>query len=276
MNKIGIFGDSFAEHYSLALTAIDKDRPLNDEDRKAIRKEFPTWYSTLPYDVTSYAKGGADIHYCLKTFLQHQHKYDKIIIVPTAIGRYSLMFNEKTFHCSNDDTANSFANEFEANPMMNKMFIAIRNMRKHVFPFVDNRDVLFYELCIAHMIKVRPDVKIIFAFSPPITNNHILTANPCPGLEVIMKHEDRKLYPGIPDLQSVAKWDARMSHLTTETHLILKDLITKLLNTNDTYLRIDMIDFNNIIPDSKRYRVDMHDTIDDWIAYNNIGIDNDR
>ena len=245
MNKIGIFGDSFAEHYSLALTAIDKDRPLNDEDRKAIRKEFPTWYSTLPYDVTSYAKGGADIHYCLKTFLQHQHKYDKIIIVPTAIGRYSLMFNEKTFHCSNDDTANSFANEFEANPMMNKMFIAIRNMRKHVFPFVDNRDVLFYELCIAHMIKVRPD-------------------------------EDRKLYPGIPDLQSVAKWDARMSHLTTETHLILKDLITKLLNTNDTYLRIDMIDFNNIIPDSKRYRVDMHDTIDDWIAYNNIGIDNDR
>jgi len=278
MKTLGIFGDSYAEHFSRAVTNRNvwpADLTVDD-----IRKEYPCWGSLLPFNTTTHAAGGADVQHCLTTFLEHQQKYDKIIVVITHVGRHTFNVNNQQFKITNAASAEQFMREWKNDPMMHKLLGAIRDNMTHVYPFTNERDILFWELCVAHIRQVRPDAKFILAFNPgdQLTNTIKLNLNsPMTGLHDIYRLENALIY-GNKDIEPFAKWDARMGHLTTESHLILRDLILKQLDTDDQWLNFDIKEFKDINPDINRYRVDSFNTVDEWIKYNNIntGIDDGK
>jgi len=278
MKTLGIFGDSYAEHFNRAVSGKGPVANLFIED---IRKEYPCWGSLLPFNTTTHAAGGADVQHCLTTFLEHQQKYDKIIVVITHVGRHTLNVNNQQFKITNVASVKQFMREWKNDTMMHKLFGAIRDNMTHVYPFTNERDILFWELCIAHIRQVRPDAKFILAFNPDdqLTNTIKLNLNsPISCLHDIYELENTLIYGNKGLTSDNEKWDARMGHLTTESHLILRDLILKQLDTNDQWLNFDIKEFKDINPDINRYRVDSFNTVDKWIKYNNIntGIDDGR
>ena len=78
--KIGIFGDSFAYW------------KLNDT---------PTWTEILneQYEVTNYGAHGSNLYWSIGNFLQHKHKFDKIIFIATLPGRLLIDPDPNTSPC---------------------------------------------------------------------------------------------------------------------------------------------------------------------------------
>jgi len=86
MKTLGIFGDSWTDE------SFGHDSFGPAGDRWA-------WFHNIPdHEARSHGRGGANLYYTYKQFLEHHSKYDKIVVVLTQYERIpEAMFNLKGF-----------------------------------------------------------------------------------------------------------------------------------------------------------------------------------
>ena len=75
MTTLGIFGDSYCDE------SFGHPDFIPEGDRWA-------WFYNIPeYTATTHGRGGANLYYIYKQFLEHHNKYDKVVVVLTQYER---------------------------------------------------------------------------------------------------------------------------------------------------------------------------------------------
>ena len=302
MNNIGVFGDSFAHrHYPHIRASIDTGEKFHqDEGKEDFLREFPTFMEYIRDDnnsVKTHGFPGTDLLWSFVQFEKYHELYDTIIFILTSDGRITINYDWGEYHNNISDlskpltTSNiasckhakaTFANDSSAKGV--ELYHIYSGLEKwHELCATDGfleREWIIYNLVIDRIKQIRPDVKLIRAFSdvpefwvPPDdgpvkreTNYRRVIKGV--SLSDIMHIEDNIMNYTPP--AQVPYADARQCHLTSESHKILAGQIKKWLKTDELYLNIDLREFEGINPDVKKYFVSKHASVTNWLTYNNI------
>ena len=233
MNKIGVFGDSFAAS-GKAVTRWGKRIYINNSK---------SWMTLI--GAKSYGYGGTDVAYSFLEFEKHHSKYDQVIFVLTEPHRMTLEDGENNIvtYCGpgtpsllNAKIANKH-NLFELRDIWN----TLANMEPSLYinSSYRKRNCLHYNLVIERIKQIRPDVKFI----PASTTLY------APSLcDIVFLEEEIMKWKGIND-----KDDSRIAHLTEESHIILTRLIKEWLKTDEMFFDFDIKEFENIKPERNIY-----------------------
>ena len=252
MNKIGLFGDSFAE-----------------DNQALYLKQQPCWMHIIGAD--SYGVGGTDILNSFLKFKKHHSKYSQVVFVLTDPNRMTLYHNAVNDYTdmslktkgipnrwkllANEDTAND-------DPELIALHAALSAAQQALLTndsFI-KRGNLFYQLIVEKIKQIRPDVKFIEAFHTGIPTQRNRYLHDIFQLE-------NKIMNWITD--GMANDDARVGHFTIDTHIILGKLIKEWLATDKMFFDFNIKEFENIKPDIKKYRPSLWNNKLEWIQYYN-------
>lgn len=299
-SNIGVFGDSFAHRFDPRKRHNRHDLKTDPEYLERLLKAFPTWMEFIRNDktsVTSHALSGTDIIWSFIQFEKYQESYDKIIFILTSPGRISIRFDfGKYFNGVSDirrplssttgQRTKQLQDKFrdDMSEQGRELYNACCNLEKwHELCTMDGfleRECIAYNLVIERIKQLRPDVKFIRAFSdfpkfwlPPDgapdyihgTGRYVRMGT---SLHDILQAEDKIMEGYNPTDRYYGNDDMRQCHLTCESHKILAEQIKKWLKNNELFLDINLLEFEGINPDLKKYFVNKHKTFDDWLKYN--------
>ena len=232
---VAVFGDSFAAR-----------------SYKAGPGEDP-WFEILKnrygFNVTSYGKNGASNEYIFNQFHDNHPRYDYIIYITTASGRFSLPSH---IHIPDE-------NEYLRHNMPNIMEHHIRNSRsfsdksltKSLEVLGDYYAYLFDEQTASHISKaltlyaksIRPERSL---FLDIIQEDGV-------GLMDISKKELD--YAGI-DLEDMRKYsDTRNCHISQRNNEILADKIANWINTSEFELNPDHFEYDANLDRAKLFNL---------------------
>ena len=158
MNTLGIFGDSFA----------DPSHGHNNYPNDHVY----SWVHLLTdtYQVEWYSRGGSSLFYSYEKFLEHHHKYSKIVFVVTEPGRLSENLIKSTIgptemitipnwqvaeYCLNNKSRLIDPTEISRLKAMRDYYIHVDQHKS---------SLLFSELLVNKIREIRPDVLLINAF----------------------------------------------------------------------------------------------------------------
>lgn len=280
-NKIAVFGDSFAE------------TELYLHSFKEYFEECSTSWVKL-IGAQTYALGGSDIQWSFLQFEKNHNKYDQVIFVLTNPLRLSLgsdMLTDPNSSTANVRKHKKQMEHYKKSSSIKDLEIyhtldALKKINEVLIPTNQeyvNRQYLFYNLVIERIKQLRPDVKFIKAFPNhdqefPLLkdfeyykikeilnfyNRTVPVDNQC--LKEIQKIENDKM--SINQFKEYYYYDARIGHLTDESHKILATLINNWLKTDEMFFDFDIKEFYNINPDKNRYNTASHKTYNDWKEY---------
>jgi len=278
-NKIGVFGDSFAE-----------DTVFIHSFEEHFEECSTSWINLI--GAQTYALGGSDIQWSFLQFEKNHNKYDQVIFVLTNPLRLSLgsdILTVPNSSLSGEKKQKQAMENYKKSSSIKDLEIyhtwdALKKINEVLIPTNQeyvNRQYLFYNLVIERIKQLRPDVKFIKAFSnhdqefPIITdtmsskeikeilnlyNRTVPVDNKC--LKDIQEFENDKM-----SIVQDHYYDARIGHLTDESHKILAILINNWLKTDEMFFDFDIRQFRNINPDKNRYITASHKTYNDWKEY---------
>mgnify|MGYP000008666461 CR=1 FL=1 len=250
MNKIGIFGDSFAEPVGV----LPDD--LQVHLQVVTQKKTISWINEI--GASSHATGGTDIQYSLGEFEKYHSKYDQVICVLTDPHRLTLFDNDNNMvrYVGPGTSSLELAevadgnNQFELRDIWNGLKLAEPSI--FINTSYRNRSYKHFTLCIDRMKQLRPDVKLIPAFNPEWQGDRVLL-----GKQI---NEYTSLYHIMMLEEKIMNWnggrgptDNRIAHLTEDSHIVLTRLIKEWLTNDKMLLDIDIKEFENIKPDLKIY-----------------------
>ena len=158
MKTLGIFGDSFAD-------------PSHGHDGHPEDRQYG-WPSLLSdsYNVEIFARGGSSLYYSYKLFLEHHHKFSKIIFAVSEPGRLSENRIKSTAGEGEFVFVPSWqqANHWLENDIKHideteiDKLKAMRDFYLHVDYYESSR--LFSELLVSRIREIRPDVLLLNSF----------------------------------------------------------------------------------------------------------------
>lgn len=278
-NKIGVFGDSFAE-----------DTVFIHSFEEHFEEHSMSWIKLI--GAQTYALGGSDIQWSFLQFEKNHNKYDQVIFVLTNPLRLSLgsdiltvpnssLAGEKKLKQAMENYKKSSSIKdleiYHTWDVLNKITNVLMSINQEYV----NRQYLFYNLVIERIKQLRPDVKFIKAF-PNHDNEFPIITDPMSSKEIkeILNLYNRTVpvdNKSLKDIQvfendkmSIAQdyyYDARIGHLTDESHKILARLINNWLKTDEMFFDFDMKQFRNINPDKNRYTTNSYKSYEDWKEY---------
>jgi len=306
-DKIGVFGDSFADYEvfiqvfaekfkSPIVMLKNKQKMVEKSKRRGhdLQNYITSWIDLI--GAKSYGYGGTDIQYSFLKFEKNHSKYDQVIFVLTeplrlTLGEDILTIPNPNSNLSAERLEKEALEHYKKSASIKHLEMyhtwgALRKILEVLIPTNQeyvNRQHLFYNLVIERIKQLRPDVKFIKAFSnhdnefPIITdpmsskeiseilnlfNRTVPSSNKC--LKEIQLLEN--LMMGTNNNKNL-KYDARVGHLTEESHRILAPLIKKWLKTDEMFFDFDIKEFHNIKPDRNRYYTSFHKSYEDWKEY---------
>ena len=264
MNKIGIFGDSFAVP------------DVTSEWGNYIH--MVNWTKLL--GAQTYAYGGTDVAYSFLEFEKHHSKYDQVIFVLTNPGsRITLKYRHFLLNSTSQEFCHRAIERLKKSddydPELHHVYSSIIEWHKmQALDVFAERETLFCNLMVERIKQLRPDVKFIQAFAwnniAHIGDNKYIPSTSC---LVDITHYENKIFGWYDPTRegwwfcSDKKEDIRVGHITSESHIILAELIKKWLKTNEMFFDFDIKEFHNIKPDVKRYNTTFHKNYKDWLAY---------
>jgi hypothetical protein len=302
MSTIGIFGDSFAQNRS-ALSGIkytSQERQFFDQ---LVTPAMVTWTSLLP-DSTNHASGGTDLSWSFLQFLENHEKYDTIVFVITEPNRITLRTPHMNLTNEQPNTGPGPGTEISAvgpeqartkrlqfKNATNKhdlyagdAYEAIMNWQTHIQLRTPERDWLHYGALINELLRIRPDIKLIKAFSHPTTNpynvDNFAKENYYPYRHfdnipldseaeymyniVLAENSKQSFHERVEN--PVKWWDIRSGHISTESHVRLSKIITAWLQTDDTWLNFDVAEFKNNNLNADDYFIKIGTSLKHWQA----------
>lgn len=246
-NNIAIFGDSFGEPIPFGDTTQYPDYIENDQ---------PSWHKNI--GAVSYAVGGTDIQNAFVEFEKHHSKYKQIIFVLTVPNRITLF--------DNDNRILRYVGPEDYHHMVKKAntlgHFELRDMWKELSSLKvinaniswEQRNKLNYLMVVERIKQLRPDIKFIPAYLSDCGVSDMLLQIrhwDMPTLDTISRFE-----------QKIMNWqdcninnDARVAHLTEESHVILTTLISKWITNKEMFFKFDLQEFKNIDPDRSKYDI---------------------
>jgi hypothetical protein len=199
--KIGIFGDSFGDDYTMWPT------PYTDVG--------PSWVDYLRnqnIEIDNYSRGGSSLFYSYQNFISNYQKYDKIIFLVTTPGRITVQMEDE----QNRDWFNFSQVENELKHCFDVERKIKLNAIRDYFIYVKNStfDDVVHKLLIEDISKKHNDMLMLPCFEWSGIANQI-------PLFDIPKFE-AKLW-NMKDLlpNSDTEYDARKCHLCDENNLML-------------------------------------------------------
>jgi len=272
MNKIGIFGDSFAvPHVTSEWGESNMINTIN-------------WTRLLEAH-GNHASGGTDLAWSFLKFEKYHSRYDQVIFVLTNTGgRITLEHCNRTINCTGKESSERAIKRLEKSNNydlelhhIHSSLIDWQNMK--TLKVFAERETFFCNLIVERIKQLRPDVKFIQAFA--WNNIEHITANkyvPSTTPLVDISYYEDKIFGWRQDAKYIKRikkyWllanepeDARVGHITTESHIILAGLIKEWLKTDEMFFDFDIKEFHNIKPDEKKYNTAYHKSYEDWLAY---------
>ena len=268
MNKIGIFGDSFAVPDVRAKW-----------DGNIVKISNVNWMELI--GAQTYAYGGTDVAYSFLEFEKHHSKYDQVIFVLTNPGS-RITLKHRDFILNSCDQERSIRaierlkKSDDYDPILNHIHLSLIEWHKmQTLDAFAERETLFCNLMVARIKQLRPDVKFIQAFAwnnvAHIGDNKYIPSTSC---LVDITHYENKIFNWEHPTSENSGWycsdkkgDIRIGHITCESHVILAELIKKWLKTDKMFFDFDIKEFHNIKPDEKLYNTAFHKSYEDWLAY---------
>lgn len=233
--NVAIFGDSFSA-----------------KSYKAAPGEEP-WFEILKnkhgFNVTSYGKNGASNEYIFNQFYDNQPRYDYIIYISTAHGRFSLPPHIPI----------PVENEFLRHNMPNIIEHHIRNSRsfpeksvtKALESLLDYYSYLFDEHTASHVSRaltlyaksIRPERSLFL---------DIIQEDGVGLMDISTKELD---YAGL-DLEDMRKYsDIRNCHLSQRNNEILADKIANWIDTSEFELNVDHFEYEATLDKAKIFNL---------------------
>ena len=290
MNKIGVFGDSFAINNMYAPDFNDEFNNIDNID--FWEKHATSWIDLI--EAQTYGFGGTDIQYSFLEFEKNHSKYDQVIFVLTEPLRLTLG-KEITWNSgmSAERNEKEALEHYEKSASSNDLEMyhkwgAVRKITEVLIPTSQeyvNRQHLFYNLVIERIKQLRPDVKFIKAFPNtdkkfPIVTNNITSEKKSEILNLLNRTvpSSNQCLRDIQILENTIMaidqeqnnwpyYDTRVAHLTEESHIILAPLIKKWLKTDEMFFDFDIKEFYKITPDISKYYTFIHKDYESWKEY---------
>lgn len=235
--NVGIFGDSFA-HTLEQTSRVSWAKMLADD-----------------YNVENHAIGGSSTYFSYLKFLEHQHKYDKVIFVVTYPARIYTSYG----HIPSDVTARYMLShrDSQRNLTQRKVLSGLQSYFTYALldEVVVDQHILFHNLMIEKIKSLRKDILFIPAFS--VTN----TEFDCSSLHDVsaMEVNHWKSMGHIVRERDIYDYDQRQHHLTEPNNLILHRMVRDIVPSIESHvtLPIDLNDFSKpddvskYLPDGK-------------------------
>lgn len=257
MQTIGVFGDSYVEPWnpahSLATEVLDwKYATRFHSDTKPF-----IWHKNLEQlnpllKVHAYGQGGCDNWWIYSSFLEHQEKYDKIIICWTHDSRYSWSTNDLTvpqelhwLHATNLLTAIEKSKHYDGGQKFRDDYKAMIDFLERVYYVDEKRYKTFSRLLREDIKRIRPDTIFINCFNADNDNHN--------SLFEITQYESKQMNiplgtgvrtshgPSDTDLDQL--YDCRIAHLTKPSHETLARQVATAIDLNHTSLTINLNSF---------------------------------
>jgi len=228
MNKIGIFGDSFADPSH----GHSVDPTLSSN----------AWIYKLNQEVDVYAKGGSSFYYSYNKFLQNHTKYERNIFVCTALTRIPVTIDEFTeinhwmLTCGSGRVAKDHLELNHLESVRNrKICQAISDWYDYLmphFPFLDFGYLMYNEIK-----KIRPDTlfKPVHYYDPSNDYNINIPGPSMTDYASLLVNSFKPEYNGrdswlevyteIPEKRTVC-------HFTVEVNDLLASHVISALETN--------------------------------------------
>ena len=233
--KIAIFGDSHGDCEYLPWKGFDS----------AVGPGWPELLAaSRRFSVTNFAKGGSGIYYSYQLFLKHHTQFDKVIFIPSSIGRFDIQLSDQVAQVI-PGFAHTLERWLEKYPKhsvdYNKLSAAI-NYCTYAMDY--EKEKTFNQLITANVKTIRPDVIYIPAFQ----HNQELPADCIALTDLSAKEEDllnvsrRELKKGPP------VWDVRKCHISEEHNTMLYKKVIDAIDNNHQFAYITV---NDIVKPTK-------------------------
>lgn len=215
--KVAIFADSFGDPNILP----------GYPDREVFDSVGLSWPELLSqeFDVTNFAKCGTGLYYSYKLFCEHHAKFDKIIILPSQAGRFTVLLpdTQTEFHCVPGfvhSMEKHLANYPSIKLQDRQVLTAAMDYIIHVLDL--EREHTFNKLMVEDIKKMRPDTIIVDAFQPTINKGSTL------GHMATLELEYWKITP--QHLRNFDATDIRKCHLSVENNYMVFEKVKNVLN----------------------------------------------
>lgn len=137
---LAIFGDSYAD------TGVDPRR---------------SWPCLLSGMVNNYSLSGSSLYYSYTQFLEHHHRYDKIVFLITAWGRYHTQWGPVSGLRGVEDQIE------HSRGHRRRVF---ESLRDHIIYSQNDQELrCYHQLMIKHIQTLRPDSLMIPCFDPQVS-----------------------------------------------------------------------------------------------------------
>jgi len=211
--KIGIFGDSFGDDYSVwpnPYTSVG-----------------PSWIDYLKsqnIEIDNFSCGGTGLYFSYQQFIKYYQKYDKIIFCVTSPGRINVV--------ENNGIETPWYNLRQVEKELKNCFDYERKIKltaiRDYFIYVKNDkfDKVVHKLLIEDILKKHKDTLLIPCFADSGIDNHFPLFN--------MSHFEANFWNMIEILpNSEAEYDARKCHMCEENNLMLGQEIYNWVETGN-------------------------------------------
>lgn len=282
--KVGLFGDSFAEDFIPCQNWIYDDKNITDEPKllKRLKSKIPAYWQLLSLQGitinTSFGRGGTDIHYSYRQFMENHHRFDTNLFIITHPTRISVPYKrqkQKYFDWIHGTNPEVTLQRIKSQKSVNDMIGA--DVAEGIYQYQikagyhnSSRDFVFAGCIVDSILMHRPDTKFINAFSTwsPMSPSIKKTAT----LYDIHCIENNRMGLGTnnvwPDWNG--KVDQRRAHISSEGHRILADDLNRFIKSDHTWFDFDTQPYESIKVDHKNWFISRSELIP-WLT--NLGID---
>jgi hypothetical protein len=216
MKSLAIFGDSYGKSGGHVLGEKSWVDFIND---------------TKQYDVTNFSEGGSTLWYSYKLFLDHNHKFDKVIFLVTSPHRLELAGkNVQLF---------AFQNYYIAKLKVNTTQGELRKQYQTIIDYYElihnhEKEECLHRLMVESLCYIRKDVIVYPCFSQPYMKDK--------GLFEITQFEDKII--GLTEsvreeLYRKLLRDDRSCHMTEDNNKIVSQMFLDRLENKDSSLNLD-------------------------------------
>lgn len=264
--QIGVFGDSYVEPWNpahnLATEVLDwKYATRFHSDTKPF-----IWHKHLQQldpllKVHAYGQGGCDNWWIYSSFLEHQEKYDKIIICWTHDSRYSWSTNDLKvhqerhwLHATNLLTTIEKSKHYDGGQKFKDDYKAMIDFLERVYYVDEKRYKTFSRMLREDIKRIRPDTMFINCFDNDDQDHN--------NLFEITRYESNQLNiplgtgvqsnHGHRDTDLDRLYDCRIAHLTKPSHETLARQVATAIDLNHTSLTINLNSFSRTMTKQDR------------------------
>lgn len=217
MNKIAIFGDSFAARgYNESTPTEDGfvkeiykvcNRKYNKDEVKILKsnwaKKYKPWVDLIDADV--YGHSGSDLYYSYNQFIKNYKNYDKCIVVITSPFRISTNIDGWVHCASYEDAVEKI--EFSTSAKMKSYFTSLADYFKNVYYQDLEKPELISRAMLDSMMLLKPNTMFINAY-PDLKNVYDLELDAWN-----LTHDESQDY--------TKYFDLRQCHMTVANNKIL-------------------------------------------------------